>query len=115
VPDCIVEVQHVPLTFECCAELAHADLVLINAQVFLAFACLEHESGRIAARRRLDRDPAGLERRHRCWTWARVGHPPLPMKPLRTGTAAQRLVREARAWAADRAEDGRPRALTLDR
>jgi hypothetical protein len=43
VPDCIVEVQHVPLTFECCAELAHAGLVLIDDQVFLAFACLEHE------------------------------------------------------------------------
>ena len=30
-------------------------------------------------------------------------------------TAARRLVQEARAWAVDRAEDGRPRALTLDR
>jgi hypothetical protein len=79
---------------------------LINDQVFLAFACLEHESMLIAARRMLDRDRAELERRRHGWTWARVGHPPLPIEPLRTGAAAHRLVaRLAREQTASRRGD----------
>jgi len=65
----------------------------------------------MAPRRMPDRDRAGLERCRHSWTWARVGHPPLPIEPLRTGTAAQRLVQKARAWAADRAEDRQVLAL----
>jgi hypothetical protein len=98
-PGCIVKVKHVSLAFECSAEPTHAGLVLINDQVFLAFACIEHKSRLIAPRRMLDRDRAELERRRHSWTWARVGHPPLPIEPLRTGAAAYRLVEKARAWA----------------
>jgi hypothetical protein len=98
-PGCIVKVKQVSLAFECSAEPTHVGLLLINDQVFLAFACLEHKSMLIAARRRLDRDRAELERRRHSWTWARVGHPPLPIEPLRTGAAAHRLVAKARAWA----------------
>jgi hypothetical protein len=78
--------------------------VLINDRVFLAFACREHKSRLIAPRRMLDRDRADLERRRHSWMWARVGHPPLPIEPLRTGAAAHRLVEETRAWAS-RAEE----------
>ncbi|WP_232661256.1 hypothetical protein [Pseudonocardia sp. TRM90224] len=60
---------------------------------------IEHKSRLIAARRMLDRDRAELERRRHSWTWARVGHPPLPIEPLRTGVAAHRLVEKARTWA----------------
>jgi hypothetical protein len=102
-PGCVVKVRQVSLAFECSAEPTHAGLVLINDQVFLAFACLEHKSRLIAARRMLDRDHAELERHRHSWTWARVGHPPLPIEPLRTGAAAHRLVEKARAWA-ERAE-----------
>ena len=102
-PGCVVRVRQVSLAFECGAEPTHAGLVLINDQVFLAFACLEHKSRLIAARRMLDRDRAELERRRHSWTWARGGHPPLPIEPLRTGAAAHRLVEKARAWA-ERAE-----------
>jgi hypothetical protein len=98
-PGCIVKVKHVSLAFECRAEPTHAGLVLINDQVFLAFACGEHKSKLIAPRRILDRDRAELERRRHSWTWARAGHPPLPIEPLRTGTAARRLVEQARVWA----------------
>jgi hypothetical protein len=97
-PGCIVKVKKVSLAFECSAEPTHVGLLLINDQVFLAFACLEHKSMLIAARRMLDRDRAELERRRHSWTWARVGHPPLPIEPLRTGAAAHRLVAKARAW-----------------
>jgi hypothetical protein len=107
-PGCIIKVKQVSLAFECSAEPTHAGLVLISDQVFLAFACLEHESMLIAARRMLDRDRAELERRRHSWTWARVGHPQLPIEPLRTGAAAQRLVEKARAWA-DRTNAGRDR------
>jgi hypothetical protein len=62
-PGCIVTVKHVSLAFECNAEPTHASLVLINEQVFLVFACLEHKSRLIATRRMLDRDSAELERR----------------------------------------------------
>lgn len=62
-PGCIVKVKQVSLAFECSAEPTHAGLLLINDQVFLAFACLERESMLIAARRMLDRDRAELERR----------------------------------------------------
>jgi hypothetical protein len=72
--------------------------------VFLAFACLEHKSRLIAARRMLDRDRAELQRRRHSWTWARAGHPPLAIEPLQTGASAHRLFEKARAWA-DRAED----------
>jgi hypothetical protein len=37
-PGCIVQVRQVSLAFECSAEPTHAGLVLIDAQVFLAFA-----------------------------------------------------------------------------
>ncbi|WP_448608593.1 hypothetical protein [Geodermatophilus sp. URMC 60] len=66
-PDRTDEAEHVSLAFECRAEPAHAGLVLIDDRAFLAFACPEHESRLIAARRRLDRDRAGLGRRRRCW------------------------------------------------
>jgi hypothetical protein len=99
-PGCIVKVKQVSLAFECSAEPTHAGLVLINDQAFLAFACREHRSGLIAPRRMLDRDRAELERRRHSWTWARVGHPPLPIEPLGIGAAAHRLVEKARAWAA---------------
>jgi hypothetical protein len=103
-PGCIVKVKQVSLAFECGAEPTHAGLILINDQVFLAFACLEHKSRLIGARRMLDRDRAELERRRHSWMWARVGHPPLPIDALRSGAAAHRLVEKARAWA-DRAEE----------
>jgi hypothetical protein len=53
----------------------------------------------------LGRDRAELERRRHSWTWARVGHPPLPIDPLATGAAARRLVEKARVWAAEHVEN----------
>jgi hypothetical protein len=67
-PGCIVKVRKVSLAFECSAEPTHAGLVLINDQVFIAFACLEHRSRLIAPRRMRDRDRAELERRCHSWT-----------------------------------------------
>jgi hypothetical protein len=102
----------VSLAFECRAEPTHAGLIMINDEVFLAFACPEHRSRLIAPRQMLDRDRAELERRRNSWTWTRVGHPPLPIEPLRTGAAAHRLVEKARAWAA-RAESDHQSATAL--
>jgi hypothetical protein len=60
---------------------------------------LEHKSRLIAPRRMFDRDRAELERRRHSWTSARVGHPPLPIEPIRIGATAHRLIEQARAWA----------------
>ena len=111
-PDCIDEVEHVSLAFECCAELIHAGLVLITDQAFVAFACLGHESELIAARRRPD---CGRQDSNVAATAGRepASGTPLPIGPLGTGTAAQRLAQEARARTADRAEDGQPERSPL--
>jgi DNA-binding MarR family transcriptional regulator len=81
---------------------------MINDGVFLAFACPEHKSSLIGARRMLGRDRAELERRRHSWTWARVGHPSLPIEPLASGAAARRLVEKARVCAVEHAGGGRP-------
>ncbi len=104
-PGCIVKARTVSLAFECRAEPTHAGLITVNDEVFLAFACPEHKSSLIAARRMLGRDRAELERRRHSWTWARVGHPPLPIDPLATGAAARRLVEKARVWATEHVEN----------
>jgi hypothetical protein len=89
------------LAFERRAEPTPAGLIKIDAEVFLAFACAEHKSRLIALLRMLDRDRAELERRRHSWKWARAGSPTAADgAPLGTGAAAQRLVEQARAWAA---------------
>jgi hypothetical protein len=104
-PGCIVKTRAVSLAFECREEPTHAGLVMIDDEVYLAFACSEHRARLIAPRRILDRDRVELERRRQSWMWARVGHPPLPIESIRAGAAARRLVEKAFAWAAEHAED----------
>jgi hypothetical protein len=104
-PGCVVKARVVSLAFECRAEPTHAGLIMINDEVYLAFACPEHRAGLIAPRRMLDRDRVELERRRHSWMWARAGHPPLPIESIRAGAAARRLVEKALAWAAEHAED----------
>jgi hypothetical protein len=106
-PGCIVKTRTVSLAFECKAEPTHAGLIMIDDEVYLAYACPEHKSRLIAPRRMFDRDRAELERRRHSWMWARAGHPPLPIEPLRSGAAAHRLVEKARAWAAEHTERSR--------
>jgi len=87
-PGCIVKVKHMSLAFECSAEPTHAGLVLINDQVFLAFACLEHKPRLIAARRMREPDiltgkrdrtnAGGFESEDDAWTAALrrpIAHP----------------------------------------
>jgi hypothetical protein len=100
-PGCIVKIRTVSLAFECRTAPTHAGLIMLDDQAFLAFACPEHKSSLIAPRSMLDRDRAELERRRHSWLWARAGHPPLPIDPLRTGAAAHRLVEKVRAWVLD--------------
>jgi hypothetical protein len=110
-PGCIVKTRTVSLAFACRAEPTHASLIMIDDEVFLAFACLEHKSKLIAPHRMLDRDRAELERRRHSWEWAPAGRPPLPIESFRSGAAAHRLVEKARAWAADHPSRSSPRVV----
>ncbi|OLT12918.1 hypothetical protein BJF78_23200 [Pseudonocardia sp. CNS-139] len=75
------------------------------------FTCAHHTDEVIAARPLLDRDRAELTRRRDRATSVRAGHRHPPVEPLRVGTAALRLVEDARAWAAKHpAVEPEPRA-----
>lgn len=110
-PGCIVAVSgFVGTPTTCERPVTHAGLVQFTSpvSVFLMFACTEHADRLIGSRLMLERDQAELDQRRQAHQDALQGRPFEHVQPLAVGSAAERLVERARAWAASQNATGPP-------